>query len=317
MQLKEIAQLAVGETGFDDLILVYRMAAERYKELVTTAPIKPLTKTNIELIIPANVTTGAATATLDSNKVLGDAAALVVWTTDLIGRYIRFDANQKWFEILAFDGSNLTISSPWIDGTVTEGGYRIVARYARLEKNIRRLSVVRNINLGIEVMRMSLEDLNRRAPWRTTDGGGPLVYAEVGKDGEDEGILEFYPFSKTTSFLQYDAQLQPRELQPDDEIPSYVDSFSLIEGVKLSILTRMSLNAYRKGDASAGANLGNEAARQRTIWKQAKNYFVAHSEVVADATAQVESYGRAGQFPNEIVDARGQILSSWTPLSGA
>ena len=315
MQLKEIAQLAVGATGFADLILVYRMTAERYKELVTIAPIKPLTKTNIDLIIPANVTTGAATATLNSNKVLGDAAALAVWTNDLIGRYIRFDANQKWFEILAFEGTNLTISSPWVDDTVTAGGYRIVARYARLDKNIRRLSVVRNINLGIEVMRMSLEDLNRRAPWRTTDGGGPLVYAEVGDDTEGERILEFYPFSKTASFLQYDAQLNPRELEPNDEIPDYVDSYSLIEGVKLSILARMSLDAYTRGDAQLGANLGNEAARQRTIWKQAMNYFVAHSEVVADATAQVESYGRASQFPNEIVDAYGQVVSSWTPLT--
>jgi len=317
MQLKEISQLAVGDTGFNDLILVYRFTAERHKELVTTAPIKPLTKPNLELTIPANVTTGGATATLDSNKVTGNAAALVVWTTDLIGRHIRFDSNQKWYEILAFDGTDLTISSPWVDATATESGYRIVQRFVRLEKNIRSLSVIRNINLGIEVRRMSLEDLNRRVPWRTTDGGGPLVYAEIGNDGESERILEFYPYSKVTSFLQYDAQLKPRDLGPEDEIPDYVDSYILIEGVKLSILNRMSMDAYRRGDANAGINLGNQASRQGTIWKNAKNYFVAHSQVVEDATVQIESYGVTTQFPDEIMDARGQVLASWTPLTTA
>ena len=135
MNVREIAQSAIGDTVGVDALLAQKWVSDRIVELSTATLAKPLRKL-LELTVPATITVGTITTTQGSKTVTGDATAQAAWSNSLVGKYLKADSKNGWYEIAAFSNNQITLRSNWFTETVTAGGYTIVTRTTTLPQNV-------------------------------------------------------------------------------------------------------------------------------------------------------------------------------------
>ena len=316
MNVRDIAQSATGDIGQVDAAMAQKWVADRFVELTTVTLAKPMRRL-LELTIPATVTAGNATATNGSKTVTGDATAIAAWSNSLVKRFFKSDSKNGWYEIAAFSNDVITLKTSWTEDTVTTSGYTIVTRQVALPKELRAIGAMRDLRHNTPILRISLDDLDLREPGRTQRAGGPIVFSEISINDNEERVLEFYPYSSDEVLVAYTGYLKPERLAGHQEVPSYVDPYLLIEGVKMNIFEHKMGLALEAGNADVGATWGNLHARQRTVWKGAKTDFIANSESVDDAKFILESYGSSGRsFGSESVsNARDYYFWDWAPLT--
>jgi len=315
MNIREIAQSAIGYTVGVDPLFAQKWVSDRIVELSTATLAKPLRKL-LELTVPATITAGTITTTQGSKTVTGDATAQAVWDNSLVGKYLKADSKNGWFEIAAFSNNQITLRSNWFDDTVTAGGYTITTRTITLPKNIRAIGAMRDLKHNTSISRIMLDDLDFADPGRTQRDGGPQVFSEVGVNDNEERIIEFYPYTSEDVLVAYTGYLKLERFEGHQEVPNFIDFYMIIEGVKMNIYEHKMSQSLEAGNADVGATWGNMAARQRTIWKNARTDFIANNESVEDAKFILESYGSSrGEFQGDVRTARDNILLNWTPLT--
>lgn len=312
MKVKELALSAIGDSADVDIALACKWVSDRFVELAILIEAIPYRKQK-QFVFPKNVSTGTVTLTNGSNKVVGNSAAQAVWIPDLVGRFIRVDSDNGWYQIINV-GTDLTLATTYAGDTVTAGGYRIVTRVVALEKSVRSVNSFVNNRFGLPIHRINQSEMDLRFPNRTDVDGGPLLHSEVGLDAEDRHLVEFYPYSSKDVLITYMAFVEPAPLDPEMEIPSFIPSYIMIEGVKLNIYEHLTGKASNDTDANKMAVLGNLKARQGTIWKGAKTDFKNVSGIYEESKVTVQSYGRSIRRDFDITNAREHILAGWTPL---
>ena len=232
MKVKEVAQAASLPLGSVSMAAAYRFVDLRVQELLSL-PIKPLRKT-YELVIPAIINTGTVSVTSGTRTVTGNSAAQTAWASkEFVERYFRTDDDNPWHKIAYVSGTTLQLVTEYTGDTVTDGGYTIAARFRPLADRVRRVGAVVNMTHGITLVRRSQEDLDRLVPRRSTVKGGPVVYSELGQNDEGRKLIEFYPFHDSDVFIVYTGYERPPNLQPNDELPDYIDPWMIQEGVKM------------------------------------------------------------------------------------
>ena len=312
MKVKELAQSAIGDSADVDIALACKWVSDRFIELAILVQAIPYRKP-IQFVFPKNVSTGTVTITNGSNKVVGNGAAQAVWNPALVGRFIRADGDNGWYQIINV-GTDLTLATVFAGDTVTAGGYKVVARVVALEKSVRSINSVVNNKFGLPINRVSQAEMDWRYPNRIDVDGGPLVYSEVGLDAEDRHLVEFYPYSSKDILITYMGFVEPAPLEPEMEIPSFIPSYIMIEGVKLNVYEHLTGQALLV-DADKAAVLGNLKARQGTIWKSAKTDFKNVSGINEESKVTVQSYGRPLRASFDVMNAKEHILVGWTPLT--
>ncbi|HDZ26661.1 hypothetical protein LCGC14_0690070 [marine sediment metagenome] len=315
MNVRETAQSAIGDTVGVDPLFAQKWVSDRIVELSTATLAKPLRRL-LELTIPATVTAGTMTATQGSKTVTGDATAQAAWSNLLVGRYLKADSKNGWFEIAGFANNQITLRSNWFDDTVTASSYTIAPRTIAFPKNIRAIGAMRNLKHNTPISRIMLDDLDLAEPGRTQRDGGPLIFSEVGINDNEERVIEFYPYTSEDVLVAYTGYLKLEKFEGHQEVPNFIDSYMIIEGVKMNIYEHKMSQSLEAGNADVGATWGNMASRQRTIWRNARTDFIANNESVEDAKFILESYGSTrGEFRGDVRTARDHILLTWTSLT--
>ena len=312
MKVKEIAASAIGDTTDVDFALACKWVSDRFIELSLTVRAIPFRKEK-QFTIPVNITTGTATATNGSNKVTGNAAAQAVWDSSLVGRFFRIAGDNGWYQIISVT-TELTLATTYAGTTVAAGTYTIVPRVITLDKSVRSIHGATNNRLGVPIRRVSQGEMDIRFPNRTDVAGGPLIYSEVGLDADGRHLVEWYPYTTDTVLVTYLAYIDPAPLTPEQEVPAFIPSYIIIEGVKLNIYESLTARAFGADDANKIATFGNLKARQGTIWKAAKSDFKNVSGITEESKAVVQSYGRFDRGIRDITNAQEHILAGWSPL---
>ncbi len=312
MKVKEIAASAIGDTADVDFALACKWVSDRFIELSLTVRAIPFRKEK-QFTIPINITTGTATATNGSNKVTGNAAAQAVWDSSLVGRFFRITGDNGWYQIINV-GTDLTLATTYAGTTATAATYTIVPRVITLDKSVRSIHGATNNRLGLPIIRLSQGEMDMRFPNRTDVAGGPRVFSEVGLDAENRHLVEWYPYTTETVLVTYLAYIDPKPLTPEQEVPAFIPSYIIIEGVKLNIYESLTAKAFVADDANKIAVFGNLKARQGTIWKGAKADFKNVSGITEESKAVVQSYGRFDRGIRDITTASEHVISGWSPL---
>ena len=312
MKVKEIAASAIGDTADVDFALACKWVSDRFIELSLTVRAIPFRKEK-QFTIPVNITTGTATATNGSNKVTGNAAAQAVWDSTLVGRFFRITGDNGWYQIINVT-TELTLSTTYAGTTASTATYTIVPRVIALDKSVRSIHSATNNRLGVPINRISQGEMDFRFPNRTDVSGGPLIYSEVGLGADNRHLVEFYPYATETVLVTYLAYIDPEPLTPEQEVPVFIPSYIIIEGVKLNIYESLTARAFQAQDSNKIAVFGNLKARQGTIWKSAKSDFKNVSGITEESKAVVQSYGRFARGIRDITNAQEHIIAGWTPL---
>ena len=319
MKVKELAQSAIGDSADVDTLLACKWVSDRFIELAVLVRAVPYRQQK-QFVFPKNVTDGLATFTEGSNRVTGDATALAAWGPTLVGRFIRADGDNGWYQVINVSGTDLTLSVNYAGNTVATKAYKIAPRVVRFDKTIRTIHSFTNNKIGKQLTRLNHSEMDLRFPNRTDVAGGPLLYSEVGLDVDDNHLIEFYPYTSEDTLITYMAFVDPKPLSPEQEIPAFIPAHILIEGVKLNIYESLmgeSLREQESGSSltSKAATIGNIAARQKTIWKNAKTDFEIVSGIHEESKTTVQSYGRSFRGSRDVMNAHDHVLVGWFPLT--
>jgi len=322
VKVKEIASSAIGDTADVDFALACKWVSDRFIELSLTVRAIPFRREK-QFTIPINITTGTATATNGSNKVTGNAAAQAVWDSSLVGRFFRIAGDNGWYQIINVT-TELTLATTYAGTTVSAGTYTIVPRVITLDKGIRSIHGATNNRIGVPIRRMSQGEMDMRFPNRTDVAGGPLIYSEVGLDADNRHLVEFYPYTTDTVLVTYLAYIDPEPLTPEQDVPPFIPSYIIIEGVKLNIYESLLGQLIKDSERNPQANItvitsnitaiSNLMARQKTLWKGVKADFKNVSGITEESKAVVQSYGRFDRGIRDIMTAEEHVISGWTPL---
>lgn len=319
MKVKEIAQSAIGDSADVDIALACKWVSDRFVELAILVRAVPYRQQK-QFIFPKNVTAGLATFTTDSKTVTGDATAQAEWNTNLVGRYIRADGDNGWYQIVNSQSDILTLSVPFAGTTAATQAYKIAPRVVSFDKKIRSIHSYTNNKLGVKLHRMNHAEMDLRFPNRTDVAGGPLLHSEVGLDADGNHLIEFYPYTSEDVLVTYMAFIDPGPLSPEQEVPSFIPDHIIKEGVKASIYGHIQGQLMREGATDTGltsklATVGNLKSRQDTIWKGAKVDFENVAGLNEDSKITVQSYGSNIRGSRDVMNAHDHVLVGWFPLS--
>src|SRR3990172_1242469 len=131
----DIARASLAAVGSNaGLFLVIGWASERYRQL--TARIKPKHLRRIgEVVLPAPIDDGLATATRNADTVTGNATATAAWQAnpDVKDGNWYFRARRVGYRIPDGNPSGvLKLESPFSEVTSSAVAYKLVKRYHRL-----------------------------------------------------------------------------------------------------------------------------------------------------------------------------------------
>ena len=312
MKTLDIANQAIAGLGVGSPALAVKWASNRFAELAGQGKLRPFRKL-YEVQLPANITAGTITTTRDSTTVTGNATAAAAWPPSIVGKFFR--ATSNWYEIASVSGTIIKLVKPFSEDAVSAGTYHIVPRKVELEKNIRFLGTLVNMRTGREVKHVPLDDLDRIAAARTTVTGGPTIYSEVSVSDEGVREIELYPYHSSTELIRYTAYVDPPELKPDSLIPSYLNPYILIEGVRIDIMRQKMAAALDAGQVDVGATWANLYRSQETKWRELKNEFQKQAEAVNDAEFILELGGSGVANIGDVRNARDYYLNDYTSLT--
>ena len=285
MTFEDLAREAIALTSSPaPMPLVVQWASTMINELSRVKKVQHF-KVLRELYIPPVLNTGLVSATRDSANLTGNAAALAAWPGghQLVGRYIRIQT--VWYPIGDQQGTVLKIRPPalFAENSVTLHSYVIQTRYLELDEDVDLLDEhMTHGRFGSPIPVITKDQMDALYPGRwsayASSGGVPQHVCEVEVSLRGRRQVEVYPYSQTSELLYYNAWLKPPAYTYDQYLPNFINYAALVEGVKHRLYE---YHAAREQEPQRQAVLMNLAARQRTIWQDARAELFLHEAAAA------------------------------------
>ena len=221
-----IARQAVAQLGLDSgYELASQFVGQRYQETCARAKFRHLRQFG-ELYIPAPITAGTITLTLDTPTIILDAAALSAcrtnkfykWPEGFTGLWFRPQIGITWYRIaraddqtgtliletpFAYDNSYLVGTNQLTQSSIT---YFILPRYQQLDPSARQLGVFMCDYVFRPLKIVSEDQLNRMVPSRFLISSYPQYVAELNSNLNMTGMpkqVEIYPYPSNSVTLHY------------------------------------------------------------------------------------------------------------------
>ncbi len=292
MTFEDLAREAIALTSSPaPMPLVVQWASTIINELSRVKKVQHF-KVMRELYLPPVLNTGLVSATRDSATITGDGAALAAWPPghQLVGRSIRIQT--VWYPIGDQQGATLKIRPPalYAENSVSLHSYVILTKYHELDEDIDLLDEsMTHGRFGSPIPLISKDQMDLLYPGRWTSyssaGGVPQHVCEVEVSLRGRRQVEVYPYSQLSELLYYNAWLKPPAYTYDQYLPNFINYAALVEGVKQRLYEHL---AAREKDPQRQAVLMNLAARQRTIWQDARAELFLHESAAAQGGLSVQ-----------------------------
>lgn len=304
----DIASAALAAVGAQaNLQLAGTWVAERYRQLTAKTRLRSQRLLG-EVVMPAAVSAGAATATAGSREVTGDATARAAWTPALRGRYFR--TATVWYEIADVTPTpSLLLVSPFAETSTAAGTYAAVPRFVPLDPAARWLGTIVHRRRRLPLDLLTAAELDALVPDRYQVGSGPFVAVDFGDrpivdptsshHGRPARHLELYPYPTQDELLGYTYFAAVADLGLHDPLPASIDPNVLKDGVLIDVYRFEAARLARAGQVDASAVLRNESRAQQTVWDRCVREAVAASRAVDDLTFILDS-GRGGAERGDI-----------------
>ncbi len=135
--------------------------------------------------------TGTATATQDSATVAGTDT---VWTSSMVGRYIRVGSDDMYYKITAFGSTtSITIEKAYAGDTQTDAEYEIFGLRYSVDATDGEVGTILLPTEEFSIEERSHRWVDQRDAPRRQEGSAPLVYVLHGVDSDGSQIIEFWP----------------------------------------------------------------------------------------------------------------------------
>lgn len=273
------------------ILQVIRWTSNRYQQAAREGTFRHLRRV-AEVIVPAQIDTGTVTATRGSDLITGDAAAVAVWTPDLVGRIIRLKRN--WYRISRVDitNSQLKVESEYAEADAAATSYRLVADRITLAPGIRHFGRFIMPRMSRPLTQMSFDQLNLFQPERLiVSGAGPEIVSEFNSSATGERVVEFYPYSITTEMVRYSYFADPEELESGTPVPQAIKPDDLREGVLIDIFRFAAAKAAGAGSIDLAAFYRNESRVQETKWDKIMSKMVTADRAAEDLSMLLHTRG--------------------------
>lgn len=290
-------------------LLAVQWVSERYRRLCSRSRFRHLRRLG-EVVLPAVVTTGTVTTTNGSRTVTGDATAQAAWSNALVDRMFR--ASVAWYRIASYEGTTLTLASPFSETAVTAGAYTIAPRMVRLADDARWISDDMVHLRSRQLIRgIPRAELDFQVPDRyNASDAGPVVWA--GTESAADGTLqvEFYPVPTQDELIAYVYWAQPPMLRFDETIPPQVPDHVLREGALIDAMRYEAAKAMRMGALEQATYWRNEYQAQSTRWERDILDAIRADRDVDDVTFILQSRGLPG-VRKDVTTAREMVYDRW------
>ena len=279
---------------------------ERYRELCSRFRPRHLRKIG-EVYLNPDVSTGTVTVTSGTTAVTGTSttwATLPTTTCVATNWYFRTDA--VWYQVAAFSSNTeLTLSTSFVEPTVTTGSYNLVQRFHSLSTGARWLGDFVNTRLRYKIDSVNMGQLDREAPGRMLISY-PQVVAQQGVDSSGAIQVEFYPYADNPELIHYIYWDAPAALTIASTLPLQIDPYVLKEGVLIDLYRYMKARALDNNKVDVAAVYRNDEQAQRSRWENAIQQAHRADKGMDDTTFILKHFGTPtpGQ---DVVTARDEV----------
>ena len=308
--VEAVARAALRDIGMDaGLLNAAAWVQERYEEL-TARRMKHLQK-HVSVTIPGAITAGTISITQGDNLVTGNTAAETAWGLQaLSGGSWYFQSGNVWLKITAVANAIMALASDWTETSVTAGTYRVVSRYVTLPTDVQYLSnYVTHQRRRRPIYVGGMPELEILQPDRLYTTGGPNYVAESGVDATSGARqIEVYPYSTQDEVLELRYWAKPTVYALTDELPAFITTNELKEGVLIDVMRWQMAAALRRNDKETAAHWRNEYRAQETRWMtKALPNLIKRDQAIEDLGLVMRSPSSGRQ--NEIRTAREMVYS--------
>jgi hypothetical protein len=312
MTVEDVARSALAKANAgSNFLIASQWVNERYRQLIRQIRYPVLRKEG-ELTLPGEITTGTVSATRGSKTVTGDATAAAAWSHDIVGRFIRVAVG--WYEIEGVSGVSITLKSQYAEIDASAVTYHIVVRNHKLPENVKHTSMFVFPRMRRPLINKTLEFLDQTFPGRPLVSGLLQYVVDKGVEGRQR-VIEVYPAPTEVEMLRYSYWEDPENLTMESTLPPFLDADILGVGVLSDCLQYKATLAADAGKPDIAAFYLNWASREETLWQQRVREALKAAKNSYDETIQLLGFGTSSDLTGDIMTARDQILSRWTPLS--
>lgn len=310
--VEDVARRALAAVGSE---ISYRLVSdwvnERYHELATRVKYMRHLRRNGMVFVPAPVTTGLVTVTQGSPVVTGDNDAVAAWSNDMRGRHIR--VSIVWYQISEVSGNTLLLSSRYAEPSGTGISYSILQRFTCLSPEARHFGSFTHPRRRGPIRLVPQQWLEETFANRQNSGPSPQYVCEVEAALNEEGQLckrvELYPYSSLNEVYNYLYWIEPRQLEPDDQLPQGVEESVLKDGVLMDIMRYEMARNLRVGQNEAAAIWRNDYRAQRSVWQDRIQEALRSDRGPDDAMSMMEL---PDPFQNEYIpNAHTTVYDRW------
>lgn len=322
--LQSVARQAVAQLGLDSgYELATQFVGQRYQEVCARAKFRHLRQFG-QLFLPAPITAGTITLTLDTPTITLNAAALAAcrtnkfyqWPEGFTGLFFRPQIGITWYRIaraddqtgtitletpFAYDNSYLVGTNQLTQANVT---YYILPRYQLLDPTARQLGVfmVDYVFRPLEVV--SEDQLNRMVPSRFLVSSYPQFVAELNSNLNVTGIpkqIEVYPYPTNSVTLHYTYWQTPPLLGYGDYLPPTIDPDIVRTGAKVDLANNAMGKAMRMGELDKAAMYRNIANQEETRFEDKINRAVRNDRGPEDLKLCIRRMGWQGRLDHDTI----------------
>jgi len=319
-----VARQAVAQLGLDSgYELATQFVGQRYQEVCARAKFRHLRQFG-QLFLPAPITAGTITLTLDTPTITLNAAALAAcrtnkfyqWPEGFTGLFFRPQIGITWYRIaraddqtgtitletpFAYDNSYLVGTNQLTQANVT---YYILPRYQLLDPTARQLGVfmVDYVFRPLEVV--SEDQLNRMVPSRFLVSSYPQFVAELNSNLNVTGIpkqIEVYPYPTNSVTLHYTYWQTPPLLGYGDYLPPTIDPDIVRTGAKVDLANNAMGKAMRMGELDKAAMYRNIANQEETRFEDKINRAVRNDRGPEDLKLCIRRMGWQGRLDHDTI----------------
>ena len=308
--LEDVARLSVAALDADeDYLLAAQWAAERYRELASRVLFRHNRQLG-QIDLPAPLSTGTVSITQGSLEVTPNGAALATWGPEVVGRWIRINNSYQWYEITAFGGGTVKLSTPFVETTVSGGTYSIVKRFHELHPDTRYIGDLIYLRRRWRLKPIDWASLNMVHPSRRQVGSSPWCWTEFGvglnAEGKECKLVEIYPYVAQRDVVHFTWWPDPPLLDLESQLPKGVDVYVLREGVMVDLMRYKMAQATKAMQIEQAALWRNDYRAQQTVWEKKIQEAVKADRGNDDLTAHLlDAPFGMGEF--DITDARSHV----------
>lgn len=286
---------------------------KRYGQLATRTKLRHLRQVG-QLSVPAQISSGTATATRGHRRVTLDSTAQAACSNTVVGWHLRM--RTTWYEVVAYGGTYLDLKDTYEEDTSTDGSYRLVQRWVPLDPAADYIGdnfIHPRLRRALKLRDYSV--LDRLDPSRQTISGGPSVVVEAPPTETGRKRVEFYPYSTTSENYFYLYWRGVDELKPADYLPPYVKPWALIEGALIDLMRFKAAKCADSKDLEGAAYWRNEMRTQETKWERYIVDLIGADRGEDDTTVLLQAAQMDGMNIQDITTATDHILANWSGLS--